>query len=179
MTERPSWDDTWIDLCFALAKRSKDRSTRVGCVIVDPVTKIPKALGYNGIPRNCSDDLEHRHVRPAKYRYFEHGERNAIFNAAREGIPLEGSVCYVPAPPCVDCSRALIQSGIVEVVCASLFVPDRWREDCDAGMEMLTEAGVLVRKPNSLEVVTSWEYQDSSDGYPGWGDNRSRGLSPN
>ena len=175
---RPTWDDTWIQLCYTLAKRSKDRSTRVGCVIVGP-NNIPRALGYNGIPRHCNDELEHRHVRPAKYRYFEHAERNAIYNAAREGTRLEGSTCYLPGPPCVDCSRALIQSGIIEVCCDTLLVPDRWKDACDAGLEMLKEANILVRRPNSREMIDNWEYVDSSNGYPGWGDAKSRGLSPN
>lgn len=170
---RPTWDDTWISMCYEMANRSKDRSTRVGCVIVGP-NNIPRALGYNGIPRKCKDNVENRHKRPQKYFYFEHGERNAIFNAAREGRALEGCRIYIPAPPCVDCSRAIIQSGLTEVICDSLFVPKRWKEACDAGIEMLLEAGILIRQPNSDKPVTSWVYKEGD----GWGGTRSRGLSP-
>ena len=172
--KRPTWDDTWINLCYEMAARSKDRSTRVGCVIVG-ANNIPKALGYNGIPRGCADEPEHRHIRPNKYWYFEHGERNAIFNAAREGVAIEGCRIYIPAPPCVDCSRAIIQSGLTEVICDSLSVPMRWKEACEAGIELLLEAGVLIRQPNSNESVKEWVYFDGE----GWGSEKSRGLSPN
>ena len=170
--KRPTWDETWIGLCYEMANRSKDRSTRVGCVIVGP-NNIPRALGYNGIPRNCRDDVEHRYFRPQKYFYFEHGERNAIFNAAREGVALEGCKIYIPAPPCVDCSRAIIQSGIVEVICGALLVPKRWKDGCEAGMEMLLEADILIRQPNSDVRVTKWIYTEGE----GWGGPKSRGLA--
>lgn len=137
-----------------------------------------RSLGYNGIPRNCDDDAEHRHKRPEKYFYFEHGERNAIYNAARDGVALEGSKIYVGAPPCVDCSRAIIQAGLVELICDSLFVPERWRAECDAGIEMMKEAGLLIRQPNSNNLIISWNYVVGDDeNYPGWGDDKSRGLS--
>lgn len=169
---RPTWDETWINLCYEMAKRSKDRSTRVGCVIVNQ-KNIPVALGYNGIPRNCNDDIDYRHQRPQKYFFFEHGERNAIFNAAREGIALEGCKIYITAPPCVDCSRAIIQSGIIEVICDSLSVSERWKAACNAGLEMLLEANIIVRQPNSNERVLSWTYTKNE----GWGNEKSRAES--
>lgn len=173
-SNRPSRDDTWIDICLDISKRSKDRSTRVGCVIVGKYN-IPLAMGYNGIPRDCDDDVDARHERPNKYFFFEHGERNAIYNAARMGHALDGARLYIPAPPCADCARAIIQSGINEVVCASLIVPMRFRESCQAAMEMLNEAKVLVREPNSEYPVHEWTYIDGE----GWGDERSRPNNDN
>lgn len=170
----PTWDDTWINLCYEMANRSKDRSTRVGCVIVGQ-NNILKSQGYNGIPRDCDDDIDHRHQRPQKYFYFEHGERNSIYNAAKEGIPLKGCKIYIPAPPCVECCRAIIQSGIVEIICDTLFVPKRWKEACDAGIEMLLEANIFVRQPNSDVKITKWIYTEDENG---WGGDRSRGRNP-
>lgn len=168
---RPTWDETWINLCYEIAKRSKDRSTRVGCVIVNS-KNIPISLGYNGIPRNCSDIIEKRHQRPQKYFYMEHAERNSIFNAAREGMSLDGCKIYIPCPPCVDCSRAIIQSGIIEIICDTLYVPERWKVACDAGLEMLMEAGIIIRQPNSSQHVTTWIYTKNN----GWGGDKSRAV---
>ena len=124
------------------------------------------------MPRNCNDNIEDRHDRPRKYFFMEHGERNAIYNAAREGIALSGCRLYIPAPPCVDCSRAIIQSGIIEVVCDTLLVPERWQESCDAGIEMLLEAQIFIRTTNSFTQVTSWTYTKGE----GWGGEKSRGC---
>lgn len=169
MNKKPSWDDTFIDLCLTISKRSKDQSTRVGCVIVGP-NKEPRAMGYNGIPRNCNDDLPHRHIRPHKYFYMEHGERNAIYNAARSGVSIDGCSLYVLGPPCADCARAIIQSGIKEVICASLKAPINYKENCEASLEMLLEAGILVRLPNTHFGIDKWEFANET----GWGDERSR-----
>jgi dCMP deaminase len=169
---KPSWDDTFIELCYTIAERSKDRSTKVGCVIVGPNREL-RSMGYNGMPRDVDDDVERRHQRPQKYLYMEHGERNAIYNAARMGTSLDGCSLYVLGPPCARCTRAIIQSGIKEVICASPLAPSSHEENCEASMEMLKEAEIMVRLPNSEEEIESWEYINAS----GWGDLRCRPKS--
>jgi dCMP deaminase len=166
---RPTWDDTFIDLCYTIAERSKDRSTRVGCVIVGP-HKEPRSMGYNGMPRSIQDDVDERHERPMKYLYMEHGERNAIYNAARMGTSLDGCSLYVLGPPCADCARAIIQSGIIEVICASKLAPSNHEANCEASLQMLHEAGIAVRLPNSIEAIEEWDYVNTD----GWGDQRCR-----
>ena len=147
---RPTWDDTFIEICAVLAKRSKDENTKVGAVIVGPNHEI-RSVGYNCFPRGLNDDLPERQQRPAKYAFFEHAERNAIYNAARIGTSLEGCICYIPGLPCYDCARGMIQSGIVEVVCGSNVIPERWRAGCEPALAMLDEAGVTIRLPNTTE----------------------------
>lgn len=108
----------WIDLAERVSKESKDRSTKVGCVIVSPDNTI-LSTGWNGFPRGVNDNDEAKHKRPAKYEWSEHAERNAVFNAAREGIQLKGSTAYLNYGPycvCVPCVRALHQSGIIRIV---------------------------------------------------------------
>lgn len=153
MIRRPSWDDTFIEMCGVLAKRSKDQNTKIGCVIVGPNHEI-RTVGYNCFPRGLKDDLQERQERPAKYAFFEHAERNAVYNAARVGHALEDCTCYIPGLPCADCARALIQCGIREVVCGSNVIPERWREGCEAALVMLEEAGVVIRLPNSAKRLT-------------------------
>jgi dCMP deaminase len=127
------------------ASWSKDRSTGVGAVIVNEEnTDLVK--GYNGFPRGIDDDVDARHEKPAKYTWTEHAERNAIYKAAREGISTNGCKMYVNYFPCVDCSRAIIQSGIKTLIAPE---PDlthhKWGESWKVAVEMLTEAGVEIQ----------------------------------
>lgn len=124
---------------------SKDRSRQVGCVIVGPNNEI-RATGFNGFPRRIDDNAEERHQRPAKYLWTEHAERNAIYNAAFAGIPLQDCRIYVPWYPCADCARGIIQSGIVALIAYEPdWSDDQWGVAFDVTRQMLNEAGVEVR----------------------------------
>jgi dCMP deaminase len=139
------WDHRFMDLARHDGNWSKDRSRRVGCVVVG-FDNIILAIGYNGFPRGLNDENDERHQRPAKYLWTEHAERNAIYSAARMGVSLAGSRMYLPWFPCVDCARAIVQTGIVELIAK---VPDladvKWGEDFAVSQEMLEEAKVTVR----------------------------------
>lgn len=140
-----TWDDYFMGLASHVATRSKDRSTKVGCVIVGPDNEIC-STGYNGFPRGINDEVPERHERPAKYKWTEHAERNAIYNAARMGTALKGCRIYLPWFPCMDCARAITQSGIVELVCHAPDMNDeRWGHDFSTATVLFEEAGVAVR----------------------------------
>lgn len=109
-----NWDEYFIGMAQYVSTKSKDK-TKVGCVIVGKNKEI-LSTGYNGLPRGANDDVPSRLVRPEKLYWFEHAERNTIYNAARIGVPLDGSVAYTTLCPCMDCARGLIQSGVVRVV---------------------------------------------------------------
>lgn len=109
------WDAYFMAIVKTVASKSKDRSTKVGCVIVGPDHEI-RATGFNGFPRGINDDAPSLHERPEKYFWTEHAERNAIYAAARVGVPLDGCIVYLDWYPCMDCARALVQTGIREVV---------------------------------------------------------------
>lgn len=143
-----SWDEHFINMAELIAKKSKDRSTQVGCVIVGPDNEV-RSTGYNGFPRGVDDDKAERHDRPAKYNYTEHAERNAIYNAARVGVPLKGCKLYLNFEPCpcADCTRAIIQSGIVAIVGPAKPFPGKgqlWKESMKDSKEMLEEAGIKL-----------------------------------
>ncbi len=133
------WHDTWFGVVDVIRDRSKDQSSRVGCVIVDSLNRIV-SVGYNGPPRGVNDDMVPQ-TRPEKYYWFEHAERNAIYQA-RGGV--EGCTLYVGCMPCADCARAIIQAGVRKVILRSREVVDRWKESCGVGMEMMKQAGVSV-----------------------------------
>lgn len=144
------WDARWLALAEVIGAWSKDRSTKVGCVIVGSARQV-LATGYNGFPRGVNDDPDERHERPLKYKWTEHAERNAIYNAARHGVALDGAVVYVPWHPCSDCARAIIQAGLAVVVTVELPAGDplrqRWGDDIGIARVMLAEAGIPVRQP--------------------------------
>ena len=138
------WDRRFIDLALHVAEWSSDRTTKVGCVIVGRFNQLV-AVGYNGLPRNI-EDAQGRSERPEKYFWTEHAERNAIYVAARLGLPLGGCRMYLPWFPCVDCARAIVQAGLDEVVA---FEPDwkdaRWGEQFSIARQIFLESGVGVR----------------------------------
>ena len=139
------WDKYFIKMTNLISSLSKDLNTQVGCVIIGPDHEV-RSTGYNSFPRGVNDNVIERHERPLKYKWFEHAERNAVYNAARVGIPIKGCALYCAWPPCTDCARAIIQAGLVEVVVLTLDVPERWAEDVAVSLEMLDEAGVKIRE---------------------------------
>lgn len=137
------WDLRWMEMAKLVASWSKDRSRKVGAVIVDDRNTV-LALGWNGFPRGINDTIEARHERPDKYDWTEHAERNAIYNAAATGTKIAGATIYLPWFPCVPCARAIIQSGIDKVVC---YEPD-WADpafDFKRSEQMLEEAWINIR----------------------------------
>jgi dCMP deaminase len=155
-----NWDEYFFELVKAVSQKSKDRSTKVGAVIVGPDRGI-RSTGFNGFPVgvNDNDDLDTRHERPLKYFYTEHAERNAIFIAARH--VLAGCSIYLDFFPCADCARGIIQAGLVEVVIDARnfdekkYWDSRWKESCDIALKMLEEAGVRVRLAGSTTPISS------------------------
>lgn len=140
-----SWDERWLSLATLVASWSKDRSRKVGAVIVDDRQNL-LAIGWNGFPRGVDDDVEERHERPIKYEFTEHAERNAIFNAAASGVGLIGSTIYLQWYPCSDCSRGIVQSGISNVVCGEPDWKDpQWGKSFEVSRQILKEGNATVR----------------------------------
>jgi dCMP deaminase len=131
-----------MDMATLVAQRSKDPSTKVGCVVVSE-DKIVVSTGYNGLPRGVEDKAE-RMERPAKYLWTSHAEENAVAQAARVGAKLKGGTAFVTHHPCSRCARSLIQAGITKVVIGSgtTSMPD---EEFEVARTMFKEAGVNVR----------------------------------
>jgi dCMP deaminase len=145
----PSWDVYYLDICKVVAARSKDPNTQIGCVIVGPAHEI-RTTGYNSFPRGIRDDVPERRVRPEKYLWIEHAERNAICNAARCGTALEHCTIYVEIMPCMDCARAIVQAGIKEVVVSAermaQYSSDYYNQHFGMTETLFSEAGIKVRR---------------------------------
>lgn len=145
------WDRFWIEEAIHWATKSKDPSTKVGCVIVSPDNDF-RTAGFNGFPRGVDETIASRWERPEKYKWVEHAERNAVYNASRVGTAtLKGSIAYMnwEPIPCADCSRALAQAGVVEIVgpdipFAGVGTGTHYHLD-ECVTTMLEEAGVKTR----------------------------------
>lgn len=151
MNELSKWDLRFLEEAEGIKSWSKDKTTKVGCVIVND-RKRTVSKGYNGFPNNINDDIDERHERPLKYLFTEHAERNAIYNACDIGIPLRGTTLYLSGELCVcaDCARAIIQVGIKEVIIPkpNKELYPQWYDSNMISVEMMTEAGIKVRYSN-------------------------------
>ena len=156
-----AWLECWT--AASLALKSKDRSTKVGCVLFTPESWSQLSGGYNGFPRSVDDAVEARHKRPSKYSWSVHAERNAIDNAARNGTRLEGAIAICTAMPCSQCMGSLINAGCSHIITLqpSPEFEERWGESMAIGGEMSREAGVpvtLLQKAD-FELVGIPEFQ--------------------
>lgn len=107
----PARDEKYMGLAFWIASFSKDPTTQVGAIIVSENNR-PLGIGYNGPPRQISDDT-FSWSRPEKYPYMVHAERNALDHSHK---PIDKATIYVTAPPCKDCMLDIVASGVVKVV---------------------------------------------------------------
>lgn len=142
--DHSEWHEYFMGLATAVKAKSKDPSTKVGAVIVGPGKEV-RSTGFNGFPKGVRDLDERYEDRDVKISLAEHAERNAIYFAARNGIPIEGCTMYIAGlPPCVDCARAIVQSGISTVIVESAEIPERWKKACEPALLVLHEGGVSI-----------------------------------
>ncbi len=144
-----SWDEYFMGIALLSACRSKDPITQVGACIVSPQRKIV-GTGYNGLPIGCDDDAfpwdKQGDFLNTKYPYVCHAELNAILNNI--GMNLKGCSIYSVLFPCNECAKAIIQSGITEVI----YLSDKYAttDPAKASRHLLNTAGVTYR-----QVVTN------------------------
>jgi dCMP deaminase len=140
-----SWDEYFMGVALLSAHRSKDPSTQVGACIVNDKNKIVGA-GYNGLPIGCDDDdfswEKQGNYMQTKYPFICHAELNAILNNI--GMELQGCKIYTALFPCNECAKAIIQSGIIEVI----YLSDKYAgtDTAKASRLMFDKAGITCRK---------------------------------
>lgn len=139
-----------MSLAHLSAMRSKDPNTQVGACIVNDKNRVV-GIGYNGMPYGCSDDEypweREGEYHETKYAYVVHAELNAILNSTGS---LDNCSIFVSLFPCNECAKAIIQSGISEVVYES----DKYAEDTKvkASKRMLQSAGVSLRQVDTVKL---------------------------
>ena len=142
-----SWDQTWMEICQVIAKRSKDPKRKIGAIIVNDDHKVI-SLGYNGMPK-VKEGLDNDKIYPwikndiniekTKYPYVVHAELNAILNANQS---VKGCTLYVTYNCCNECCKAIVQSGIKKVV----YMVKRDKNIYNIGRQILENAGVEVEE---------------------------------
>ena len=143
-----SWDEYFMGIAILSSQRSKDPNTQVGACIVNDDMKIV-GVGYNGLPTGLNDDEapweREGEWLDTKYPYVCHAELNAILNSITAN--LKGCTLYVGLFPCNECAKAIIQSGIKEVV----YISDKYAEldNTKASKWMFDRAKFCYRKLES------------------------------
>ena len=149
---RPSWDEYFMEIARLVASRSTCLRRQVGAVMVKDKNIL--ATGYNGTPsgiRHCSEIgcLRQQMNVPSGERHELcrglHAEQNAIIQAAKHGVNIDGAVLYCTHSPCIICSKMLINSGVKRIVCTDGY-PD------PLAKAMLDEAGLIVESMEAKEA---------------------------
>lgn len=144
--QRPSWDDYFMEVAHAVSKRATCDRGRSGCVIAR--NKQILVTGYVGSPMGFAhcDDVGH-HIKKVTHENGEvsehcvrtvHAEQNAICQAAKLGISIEGATIYCRMTPCRTCAMLLINCGITRVVC------ERRYQQAQESEEMFENAGIAL-----------------------------------
>jgi len=155
-----NWDEYFMGIAVLSGKRSKDPSTQVGACIVNEEKKIV-GVGYNGFPAGCSDEEfpweREGDFLKTKYPFVMHAEQNAILNSIKK---LRNCSIYVGLFPCHECAKAIIQSGIREVV----YLSDKYSgTDSNTASKMMFDAsGVRYRQlhPKKDKIEISLNIED-------------------
>jgi len=140
-----SWDEYFINIADQVAKKSKDPSTKTGCVIVDAKNR-PVSFGYNGFTSGCNEE-KMSNERPIKYHLVIHAEMNAILFAKRD---LENCVLYSLYAPCENCLKHIIQSGVRKIIYKNSVVESKANNNKKSMSNEITNEAItrlLLSKP--------------------------------
>ena len=110
--DKPSWTEYFISMAELASTRSSAAQTKHGCVITDTNNRV-LGIGYNSFPVGMPDDIL-PNIRPEKYKWMVHAERNALSNCV---LRPRGGIAYITGPPCLDCMKSLYQEGVKDIFC--------------------------------------------------------------
>jgi len=149
--------DEFLDEAICVARHSPNRVRKVGAVL-QAARGAPTITACNTYPAGVRD-LEERHAGDGRLVWMEHAERNALFAAARSGVPTEGARLASTYFPCIDCARAIVQCGVSDVYTLPPDLSDPvWGEGFLRSRVILEEGGVRlhfsVRDPAAVRDAT-------------------------
>lgn len=110
-TTRPSWDTYFMATALLMATRSSCERLHVGCVIVSGGVQKNRIVtaGYNGFLPGAPHTSR---LRDGHEQATVHAEQNAVSDAARRGVSLEGATAYITHFPCINCAKIMAAAGI-------------------------------------------------------------------
>ena len=145
-------------MATAASIKSKDPKCRVGAVIVS-TGNLVLSTGFNGLPRGVHDDEDILGNPDEKLKVICHAEQNAILNAARLGVALEGSSIFVTKFPCLACCNSIVQVGINRI-----YTHDKWYwnddpfdQDHSRKRDVLRQTHITVDAPFHPEFMPKRE----------------------
>jgi dCMP deaminase len=138
-----------LNVAEQIKPMSKDAKTQIAVLILDTEYTI-RSVGYNSFPRGIDDSRPERQERPEKYFWFEHAERNSIYNAARTHADIRNSwMLLTCGMPCTDCARGIIQAGLEGIIMkeksnSKTTTQTIWEEHALRSEQMFAEAGIKI-----------------------------------
>ena len=168
MSKQKEWDEYFMRIAEAVAEKSKDPSSKMGCVIVDPRKRVV-SLGYNGMLQGADESKMTLTERPMKYYFAIHSEMNAILFAHQD---LTGCTLYNRVATCENCLKYCLQAGIKRFVYSQLRVPSYYSDPKKSMTNVETDEAVIRLLTSMSDVETlnlsngKTYIEDILDSYP-------------
>lgn len=162
------WDEYFMRIAETVATKSKDPSSKMGCVIVDARKRVV-SLGYNGMIQNADESKMTLSERPMKYYFAIHSEMNAILFAHQD---LTGCTVYNRVATCENCLKYCLQAGIKRFVYKELRVHSHSSEPQKSMTNVQTDEAVIrllsaMPEVETLNITNGKTYiEDILDSYP-------------
>ncbi|MBR2709705.1 hypothetical protein IKE72_01340 [Candidatus Saccharibacteria bacterium] len=166
--QNKTWDEYFIKIAEVVAEKSKDPSSKMGCVIVDKNKRVV-SLGYNGLVQGADESKMTLSERPMKYYFAIHSEMNAILFARRD---LTGCTVYNLVATCENCLKYALQAGIKRFVYKSLRVGSHSTDPSRSMTNIDTDEAVIrllasLPEVETLNITNGKTYiEDILDSYP-------------
>ncbi len=144
------WDEYFMKIAETVAVKSKDPSSKMGCVIVDPKKRVI-SLGYNGMLQGADESKMTLSERPMKYYFAIHSEMNAILFAHQD---LTGCTVYNRVATCENCLKYCLQAGIKRFVYKDLRVHSHFTDPKKSMTNIDTDEAVIRMLASMPEVET-------------------------
>ena len=167
-SKQKTWDEYFIKIAEAVSAKSKDPSSKMGCVIVDPNKRVV-SLGYNGMLQGADESKMTLSERPMKYYFAIHSEMNALIFAHQN---LEGCTLYNRVATCENCLKYCLQAGIRRFVYRDLRVHSHATDPLHSMTNPETDEAIirlLASMPSveTLNITNGKTYiEDILDSYP-------------
>lgn len=167
-TSQKEWDEYFLNIAEAVAAKSKDPSSKMGCVIVNPNNQVV-SVGYNGMIRGANESKMTLEERPMKYYFVIHSEMNALLFANRD---LTGCTLYNKTATCENCLKHCLQSGIKRFVYRELRVHSHSTDPQHSMTNIETDEAIVrlltsMPEVKTLNVSNGKTYiEDILDSYP-------------
>ena len=145
-----NWNEYYIKIAKVISEKSKDPSTKVGCVIVSANNE-PISFGYNGFIAKCNEKFMSLE-KPQKDYLEIHAEMNALIFAKRD---LKGATVYVTHASCENCLKHLAQAGIKRIVYEKSNTNSKFinQERLDIIERILKATGIVMENVNGIPFL--------------------------